>query len=68
VWVDFDWKGPTEGDFYHPFNQLAFALAAVADGGVIKIAPGITHARVPLHAGKRVKLVAPIGGVTIGAR
>jgi hypothetical protein len=69
VWVDFDWKGPTEGDFYHPFNQLASALAAVADGGVIKIAPGTTHERVPLRrAGKRVKLVAPIGGVTIGAR
>jgi len=69
VWVDFDWKGPTEGDFYHPFNQLANALAAVADGGVIKIVPGTTRERVPLRrAGKRIKLVAPIGGVTLGAR
>jgi hypothetical protein len=68
VWVDFDWNGPTEGDFYRPFNQLASAVAAVADGGVIKIAPGTTRVRGPILGGKRMKVVAPLGDVTIGAR
>jgi hypothetical protein len=67
VWVDFGWNGPNEGDFYRPFSNLASALAAVADGGVIKIAPGTTPERGLLRGGKRVRLVAPIGGVTIGA-
>ncbi|MFO1499869.1 MAG: hypothetical protein U1G07_16000 [Verrucomicrobiota bacterium] len=65
VWVDFDWRGATEGDCYHPFNTLAAAMAAVADGGVIKIVPGTTS-EMPVLAGKRVKLVAPIGGVYVG--
>ena len=64
VWVDFDWTGPMEGDFYRPFNTLAAALAAVADGGVVKIMPGSTREKPNLK--KRVKLVAPIGGVRIG--
>jgi hypothetical protein len=68
VWVDFDWNGPFEGDFFHPFNRLASAVDAVADGGVIKIAPGTTHERFPAREGRRIKLVAPIGDVTIGAR
>jgi len=66
VWVDFGWNGPMEGDFYRPFNTLAGALAAVADGGVIKIMPGVTREKPPIT--KRVKLVAPIGDVKIGVR
>lgn len=66
VWLDFDWSGDHDGDFYHPFNTLADALAAVADGGTIRIAPGTTSERSPIGAGKRIKLVAPIGRVTIG--
>jgi hypothetical protein len=68
VWVDFDWNGPFEGDFYHPFNQLAGAIEAVADGGVIKIAPGASRERFSFRAGKQIKLVAPVGGVIVGAR
>ena len=67
VWVDFNWNGPMDGDFYHPFNQLASAVAEVADGGVIKITPGSTPVRGAILGGKRVKIVAPLGGVTIGA-
>lgn len=67
VWVDFDWRGPAEGDFYRPFNSLAAALAAVAEGGVIKIMPGRTSEK-PLLRGKRVRLLAPIGGVVLGGQ
>lgn len=66
VWVDFDWSGPSEGDFYRPFTTIAAATAAVADGGVIKIVPGHTPERTTIGGGKRMKLVAPIGGVIIG--
>jgi hypothetical protein len=66
VWVDFGWNGPQEGDFYRPFNNLANAVSAIAEGGVIKIAPGTTHERA--RVGKRVRLVAPMGGVTLGVR
>jgi hypothetical protein len=41
VWVNFAWKGPSEGDFYHPFNTIAAAVAAVAPGGSITIMPGV---------------------------
>lgn len=70
VWVDFDWPGtdvPT-GDFFRPFRTLREAFNAVADGGVVKIVPGATAERGMLGAGKRLRLQAPIGGVTIGRR
>jgi hypothetical protein len=68
VWVDFGWLGTCEGDFFHPFNTIAAATAAVADGGVVKIMPGWTDER-PFFAGnKRIRLVAPIGGVSFGVR
>ncbi len=41
VWVNLAWKGPAEGDFFHPFNTMAAAVAAVAPGGVIKMMPGV---------------------------
>jgi hypothetical protein len=66
VWLDFDWKGPNQGDACQPFNTLTAATAAVAEGGVIKIIPGQSNERTPI-GGKRMKLVAPIGGVTIGS-
>jgi hypothetical protein len=66
VWVDFDWNGPEEGDFYHPFRTIAGAAAAVADGGVIKIMPGSTRERPFISGQKRIRLEAAIGGVSIG--
>jgi hypothetical protein len=77
VWVDFDWKVtdflsgvplPSEGDFFRPYTTLAAAIAAVANGGVIKIMPGSTAERAALPAHKHVRLVAPIGDVRIGVR
>jgi len=68
VWVDFGWKGPSEGDFYRPFNTITAAAAAVADGGVIKIMPGWTTEKPFFQRNKRIRLVAPIGNVTFGVR
>lgn len=68
VWVDFDWAGSSEGDFFRPFKTIAAATAAVADGGVIKIMPGSTSERPVFAKGKRIRFTAPIGGVTIGSR
>jgi hypothetical protein len=67
VWVDFAWTGPTEGDFFRPFNSLASAVKGVADGGVIKIVPGSTREKWPGRSGKRVAIAAPLGEVVIGA-
>jgi len=66
VWVDFSSTGAADGDFFHPFNTLAKAVAFVAPGGVIKIMPGSTDESPILT--NRVKVIAPIGGVRIGAR
>ncbi len=41
VWVNFAWRGPNEGHFFHPFNTMAAAVAAVAPGGSIRIMPGV---------------------------
>jgi len=68
VWVDFDWNGNQEGDFYRPFNTIASAVDAVADGGLIKIVPGTTLERPFIHTNKKIRLSAPIGGVIIGSR
>lgn len=66
VWLDFEWKGPKLGDACQPFSTLTAATAAVAEDGVVKIIPGQSKERTPV-GGKRMKLVAPIGGVTIGS-
>lgn len=68
VWVDFDWTGPEEGDFYHPFRSLAAAVAAVAENGVVKIMPGSTRERPFISGRKRFRMEAAIGGVSIGVR
>lgn len=68
VWVNFGWKGPSEGDFFRPFNTITAAAAAVADGGVIKIVPGWTTEKPFFQSNKRIRLVAPIGNVTFGVR
>jgi hypothetical protein len=69
VWVDFDWQGPQDGDFFHPFKTLAAAAEAVADRGVIKIVPGTTHETPTLRSNnKTYSIVAPIGGVQVGVR
>ena len=67
VWLDFDWPGPSEGDVCRPFNTVAAAVAAVADGGVIRIVPSTTTDRSTIGANKRFRLLAPIAGVIIGA-
>jgi hypothetical protein len=59
VWVDFDWTGPYEADFFSSF--LAAAVDAVADGGVIKILPGTVRERPFIHTDKQIRLVAPFG-------
>jgi len=66
VWVEFDW--PNEGGVPFLFRQLATAMNAVADGGVVNIQAGSTKERLTIGDGKRFTLVAPIGGVTIGER
>ena len=68
VWVDFNWTGPEEGDFYHPYRSIAAAVAAVAENGVVKIMPGSTPERPFLSGRKRFRLEAAIGGVSIGVR
>jgi hypothetical protein len=69
VYLNFDWPGPNQGDASQPFNTIDAATAAVADGGVIKIMPGKTRERTNISGGgKRIKLMAPFGGVTIGTR
>ena len=65
VWVDFDWTGPMEGDFYRPFNTLEGALNAVKDGGVIRIMAGSRQEQLTIQ--KRVKLMAVGGAVTLRA-
>ncbi|ULQ51759.1 hypothetical protein [Flavihumibacter fluvii] len=65
VWVDFEWTGICEGDFYRPFNSIASAIANVAEGGTIRLLPGRTHERISTN-GKKCKIVAFLGGVTIG--
>lgn len=69
VWVDFAYnKGDSEGDFYRPFNTLAAAAAAVAEGGMIRVVPGWTREIPVFPTGKRFKLTAPAGGVHFGVR
>jgi hypothetical protein len=68
VWVDFSGTGPPAGDFFSPFHTIADAANGVADGGVIKIMAGITRTTEIVHGSKRIRLAAPIGGVTITAR
>jgi hypothetical protein len=68
VWLDFDWEGSSEGDVCRPFSSLAGAVDAVADGGVIRIVPSTTTERPRIGGRKRIRLVAPVGGVIIGAR
>ena len=48
VWLDFEYQGPTEGDVCRPFNTVGGAIAAVADGGVIRIVPGNSRSGAPL--------------------
>jgi len=66
VWLDFDYVGPSEGDVCRPFNTVAGASEAVAEGGVVRVVPGATSTRGVIGAGKDFTVVAPAGGVTIG--
>ena len=67
VWADFEWAGPSEGDVCRPYSTVAAASAAVAPGGTIRMIPSVTHERAPIGVGKRFFMLAPIGGVKIGA-
>jgi hypothetical protein len=66
VWLDLDYRGPTDGDVCRPFNTVTGAIAAVADGGVIRAVPSHTPERGVIGGNKRFTLIAPIGGVVIG--
>ena len=68
VWVDFGYSGKMEGDVCRPFTTITAAAAAVAEGGSIRIVPGMTPDRGSLGGSKKFTLVAPAGGVTIGSR
>jgi hypothetical protein len=68
VWVDFEWQGPEEGDFFRPFKTIRAAVAAVADRGVVHILPGSTGERATFSSKKQIRFVASSGNVTIGAR
>jgi hypothetical protein len=67
VWVQFDFPKINSGDVPFLFDNLAGAIHVVADGGVVNIEPGTTPERISIGGGKSFTLVAPIGGVTIGA-
>jgi hypothetical protein len=67
MWVDFDWIGPFEGDAYRPFADLTAAFSAVEEPGTIRLLPGASADRPRLQGGKNVRLIAPLGGVTLGA-
>ena len=64
IWVDFEWNGPTEGDFYRPFNTIEAALNAVVEPGVIHIMAGATKERPAIR--KRVRLTSVPAAATIG--
>ena len=66
IWADFDWAGPREGDVCRPYATVAGAQAAVAGGGTVRMIPSVSAERVPMGIGKKFRMVAPIGGVTIG--
>jgi hypothetical protein len=68
VWLDFDWTGSSEGDVCRPFSHVTAAVDRVAQGGVISVMPGRTTDRSTIGGSKRLRLLAPIGGVIIGAR
>lgn len=67
VWADFQWSGPTEGDVCRPWSTVATASNAVAAHGTIRMIPSVSHERGPIGLNKRFSMVAPIGGVKIGA-
>jgi hypothetical protein len=66
VWADLDWTGPSEGDAARPYASVAAASNAVASHGTIRLIPSSSSERSPLGVGKRFRMVAPLGGVTIG--
>jgi hypothetical protein len=68
VWLDFEWSGPNDGDVCHPFSTIADAETAAAPGGAVRIIPGSSRDRPTIGRTKRFRIVAPIGGVIIGAR
>jgi hypothetical protein len=67
MWVQFDFPKINRGDIPYLVDTLAVAIHAVAEGGVINLQPGTTPERLAIGGGKNFALVAPIGGVTIGA-
>jgi hypothetical protein len=67
VWVDFDHNGPQEGNFYRPYKTLEAAAAAVNDGGVIKLMPGVLREPQRIRGNKHIRVVTPVP-FTVGAR
>lgn len=67
VWADFDWTGAQSGDVAQPMATMAAAEALVDKGGTVRMIPSDSTERTPIGAsGKHFRMVAPIGGVTIG--
>jgi hypothetical protein len=66
VWIDFD--SPTslsaDGDFYHPFKNLAQAQNKVATGGTVLIMPGAKNEAITLN--KPMTLKSFPGSAVIG--
>ena len=66
VWVQFGWQANFIARPTDLFNSVLDAIRVVEDGGTVHIQPGSTRERGRLGNGKRCRLVAPIGGVSIG--
>jgi hypothetical protein len=65
IWVQFGLSPIAVDQVPNLFTDIASAVQAVADTGIVHIEPGHTDER-PMIGGKRMTLVAPIGGVKIG--
>lgn len=68
LWLDFDWTESSEGDVCRPYSSIEAASEAVANRGTIRIIPSTTTRRPTIGGEKRFRLLAPSGGVLIGAR
>jgi hypothetical protein len=66
IWVQFGLLPIAVDQIPNLFADIASAVQAVADAGIVHIEPGHTDER-PIIGGKRMTLVAPIGGVKIGS-
>ena len=64
VWLDFNGSGAGEGDACRPFHTMVDAMRAVAEGGTIRLVPGVSSERVTIGDLKRMRT----GGAHRGRR